>query len=257
MKRYEQWSDAELAEKAQGGSVEHMEALIARYNDVCRFEARDSNLTIFNQDDRESECRTALLRAVLTYKTGCGTTFKSYAKTLMRRSLMDLARKENRRVEEVSLVTEGDDESTDLLSTAIEDTRESHGEVDEQMMVDRILGELQNSASSICAIRICSAIAPGEESVLLGQVDIFSKVSADEKMSVLAGQVQTFAMQVLEMRKQGWTYEEIGETLGVGPEICSLAIGWIATLLKPKEKPTEDEPVEQLPINIGLFEEAA
>jgi hypothetical protein len=92
-------------------------------------------------------------------------------------------------------------------------------------------------------------------------MSIFDDPTAHKaKVQLLAENVSAFALRVLELRRDGQSFEEVGEILGIGSDVCSLAITWIAGLMSPKSTKKEVVKltlVQQKPVDSGLFEEAA
>lgn len=127
----EQWTDEILAEKAQAGNTDAARVLTERYYKVCQFEAMDSKQKLYDVDTRTGECMLALVKAIKHYREGNGTTFNSYAKTLMRNAMMDMARKEKRRPSEVSI-----HDQVDGSELSMEDAFASTSDVDQEAQAE-------------------------------------------------------------------------------------------------------------------------
>jgi RNA polymerase sporulation-specific sigma factor len=84
--------DEELAVKAQSGSIEAEQELTARYWPVCAFLAHEYTVKGTEFEDRRSEAAVALVKAVRRYVPGRGSSFKTFAKLLMRNALVEMAR---------------------------------------------------------------------------------------------------------------------------------------------------------------------
>jgi RNA polymerase sigma factor (sigma-70 family) len=97
-----------LVLRAQAGDESAREAIVAAFARTCRSEAVDHPMRTLDVDDREQECRISLLKSIDTYSPLAGVKFSHYAKTNMRRRLIDLFRADGRmsRKETVSLQLE-------------------------------------------------------------------------------------------------------------------------------------------------------
>ncbi len=97
-----------LVLRAQSGDEHAREAIVAAFARTCRAEAVDHPMRTLDVDDREQECRISLLKSIDTYNPAAGVKFSHYAKTNMRRRLIDLFRADGRmsRKETISLSME-------------------------------------------------------------------------------------------------------------------------------------------------------
>ena len=85
--------DEELALRAQAGSKEAEEVLVKRYWDIASIEARQYVVPGVEHEDRTMiAISDGLIKAIRTFAEGQGSKFKSWAKLLMRRALIECYR---------------------------------------------------------------------------------------------------------------------------------------------------------------------
>lgn len=242
------WSNEILVEKAQRGDKEAERTLVAKFYNVCCFEARDSKQKLYDEDTRTGECMAALARAITSYKEGSGTNFSSYAKTCMRRALTDMARKEIRRPQEVSIhdETEGseltmedafsatdrtdDDASAEIIKEALKQSI-----WDQLSAASKGVGELDRSI--IRAVRGLAAdmsaagrIAASEQAIsrmfdVESSSVLFILSSSDEGMMMpedeakwredLCGVLVDILIDLVILKSEGYTIQESAEMTGL------------------------------------------
>ena len=91
-------AEATLYEKAQGGSQESLNELMARHEGLVRWVAQHQWLLTLTYDEALQAGRQGLWRAILGYDVGRGITFSTYAYPAIMREIWAAVKGERRRI---------------------------------------------------------------------------------------------------------------------------------------------------------------
>ena len=249
-RQIDRWSNEILVEKAQRGDKDAERALVTKFYNVCCFEARDSKQHLYDEDTRTGECMMALARAIQTYKEGNGTNFSSYAKTCMRRALTDMARKEVRRPQEVSI--DSDVEGSELsMETAFASTNRTDEDASAELVKQALKKSVwdQLSAASKGTGELDKSIIRAVRG-LAADMSISGRITASEQaISRMFDSESANVLFILSSSEEGMMMPE--QEAKWREELCDMLVEALIDLVIMK---SEGYTIEESALDTGLSE---
>jgi RNA polymerase sigma factor (sigma-70 family) len=262
MRRFDDFTDEDLAAKAQGGNEDAREALVKRYWDLAGIIAEQFKIRGVDAEDRRAEAFLGMEKAIRAYATGKGTKFKTWLKTLMTRALVEMWREQNAKSEipgsallrldmpvgdggeELSLVeviASGQDVEGETLDRLEAEAARRRIEESQSAELRAVLSGLGGEGGEFArkVLRVARELLDPE--LYASLQDILSDTSdqprliqlapargteeAEELAQSLIGHFCELQWSVLCDAADGYTHAEIAERKGIGVELVGLLTG--------------------------------